>query len=39
VEEVVAHISAIDALERWTPPLSAEDELSEVARRRGTAMA
>lgn len=39
VEEVVEHISAIDALERWTLPLSAEDELSEVARRRGTAIA
>jgi NAD(P)-dependent dehydrogenase (short-subunit alcohol dehydrogenase family) len=35
VEDVVGHFSAIDAAERWTRPRSAEDELMEVADRRG----
>jgi NAD(P)-dependent dehydrogenase (short-subunit alcohol dehydrogenase family) len=34
VEDVAEHLSAIDDLERWTLPLSAEDELTEVAERR-----
>ncbi len=33
-EELVGHLSAIDGLARWTLPLSAEDELTEVAERR-----
>ncbi len=33
-EELVGHLTAIDALERWTLPLSAEDELMDVAERR-----
>ncbi len=33
-EELVGHLPAIDAFERWTLPLSAEDELTEVAERR-----
>jgi len=35
VEEVVGHFPAIGALEGWTVPQSAEDELHEVAERRG----
>jgi NAD(P)-dependent dehydrogenase (short-subunit alcohol dehydrogenase family) len=33
-EELVGHLPAIDALDRWTLPLSAGDELTEVAERR-----
>jgi NAD(P)-dependent dehydrogenase (short-subunit alcohol dehydrogenase family) len=35
VEDIVGHFSTIDALEHWTAPRSAEDELIEVAGRRG----
>jgi NAD(P)-dependent dehydrogenase (short-subunit alcohol dehydrogenase family) len=34
VEEMAEHLSAIDAMDAWTIPLSAEDELTEVAERR-----
>ena len=33
-EELVDHLSGIDGLAQWTLPLSAEDELTEVAERR-----
>ena len=33
-EDLVGHLSAINGLERWTVPLSAEDELTEVAEQR-----
>ena len=34
VEEMAEHLSTIDAMNAWTLPLSAEDELIEVAERR-----
>lgn len=34
VEEIAGHLSTIDAMDAWTLPLSAEDELTEVAERR-----
>jgi NAD(P)-dependent dehydrogenase (short-subunit alcohol dehydrogenase family) len=35
VENIVGHFSSIDALGHWSVPRSAEDELTEVADRRG----